>query len=208
MLRSAPHHICWASTHRSETCGGIMLPMRRHWPLLTGRPWRNRAVASQPRPQFMRHGHTDLCRGCTKILSTRNNNKCVNTVLMSSQFCFYLLNIHLFTYTFWHARTEAHTHKHTCIIIIHTRIVDYYYVWKAYDDTGRSLTCSGQLHIIYVEPVPTGKKHVEGSCYLCAGTDYCWPVGLGKIGHLPANLPQFMRHGHTYLCKGCTKMSA
>jgi len=54
-----------------------------------------------------------------------------------------------------------------------TQIVDYYYVWKAYDDTGTSLTCSGQLHIIYVEPVPTGQKHVAGSCFLCAGTDHC-----------------------------------
>ena len=80
MLRSAPHHICWASTHRSETCGGIILPMRRHWPLLTGRPWRNRALASQPRSQFMRHGYTDLCSGCTKTLSTRHNIKYVDTV--------------------------------------------------------------------------------------------------------------------------------
>jgi len=67
-----------------------------------------------------------------------------------------------------------------------TRIVDYYYVWKP----GRSLTCSGQLHIMYVEPVPTGQKHVAGSSYLCASTDHCWPVGLGEIRHLPAN------HGH------------
>jgi len=72
-----------------------------------------------------------------------------------------------------------------------TRNVDYYYVWKACDDTCRLLTCSGQLHIIYVEPVPTSQKHVAGSSYLCAGTDHCWPVGLGEIGHLPAN------HGHT-----------
>jgi len=54
-----------------------------------------------------------------------------------------------------------------------TRNVDYYYVWKAYDDTDRSLTCSGQLHIIYVEPIPTGQKHVAGSSCLCAGTDHC-----------------------------------
>jgi len=80
MLRSAPHHICWASTHRSETCGGIILSMRRHRPLLTGRPWRNRTLASQPRPQVMRHGYTDLCSGWTKILSTRHNIKYVDTV--------------------------------------------------------------------------------------------------------------------------------
>jgi len=36
----------------------------------------------------------------------------------SSRFCLYLLNIYHFTYTFSHARTEAHTHigKHTCTI--------------------------------------------------------------------------------------------
>ena len=34
----------------------------------------------------------------------------------SSRFCLYFLNIHYFTYTFLHAHTEAHTHKHTCII--------------------------------------------------------------------------------------------
>ena len=28
-----------------------------------------------------------------------------------------------------------------------TRIVDYYYVWKLWDDNGRSLTYSGQFHI-------------------------------------------------------------
>ena len=32
----------------------------------------------------------------------------------SSRFCLYLLNIYHFTYTF--SNTEAHTHKHTCII--------------------------------------------------------------------------------------------
>jgi len=34
----------------------------------------------------------------------------------SSQFCLYLLKIDLFTYTFAHIHTEAHTHKHTCIL--------------------------------------------------------------------------------------------
>jgi len=34
----------------------------------------------------------------------------------SSQLCLYLLNIYLLTYTFLHVHTEAHTHKHTCII--------------------------------------------------------------------------------------------
>jgi len=33
----------------------------------------------------------------------------------SSRFCLYSLNIYHFTYTFSHARTEAHTHKHTCM---------------------------------------------------------------------------------------------
>ena len=31
----------------------------------------------------------------------------------SSRFCLYLQNIHLFTYTFSHAHTDAHTRKHT-----------------------------------------------------------------------------------------------
>ena len=34
----------------------------------------------------------------------------------SSQFGLYLLNIYDFAYTFSHALTEAHTHKHTCTI--------------------------------------------------------------------------------------------
>ena len=71
-----------------------------------------------------------------------------------------------------------------------TRIVDYYYVWKACDDTGASLTCSGQLHIKYVEPVPTGQKHVAGSSYPYARAGHCSRLGLGEIGHLLAN------HGH------------
>ena len=54
-----------------------------------------------------------------------------------------------------------------------TRIVDYYYGWKACDNTDRSLTCLGKLHIIYVEPIPTSQKHVAGSSCLCAGTDRC-----------------------------------
>jgi len=34
----------------------------------------------------------------------------------SSRFCLYLLNIYHFTYTFFCAHTEAHTHKHICTI--------------------------------------------------------------------------------------------
>ena len=65
--------------------------------------------------------------------------------------------------------------------------MDYYHVWTTCDDTGRSLTCSGQLDIIYVEPIPIGQENVAGSSSLWAGADHCQPIGLGKIGHLPAN---------------------
>ena len=72
------------------------------------------------------------------------------------------------------------------------QIVDCYYVWKACDDTRRSLTCSCQLHITYVEPVPTGQKYVAGSSYPCARAGHCWPLGLGQLGRLPA------KHGHDW----------
>ena len=71
------------SPSQYPACGGIILPMCRPRPLLpvTGRPWRNRTLASQPRPQsFMRHGETGLCTVCKKILSTRHNNKYVEIV--------------------------------------------------------------------------------------------------------------------------------
>ena len=99
---------------------------------------------------------------------------------------------HLQMIDFWRVRHQTlcahgfHGQRNLTRSQASTRNVDYYYFWKAYDDTSRSLTCSGQLHVIYVEPVPTGQKHVVGSSYLWAGTDHCWLVGLREID-LPAN---------------------
>ena len=55
--------------------GMIVQEKERHWhrPLLTGRPWRNRTLASQPLPQFMQHGQSGLYTVCKKIMSTRPN---------------------------------------------------------------------------------------------------------------------------------------
>ena len=52
------------------------------------------------------------------------------------------------------------------------------------------MTCSGELNITYIEPVLNGQYHVAGSSYIWAGSKHCCPVGLGEMGHLPAN------HGH------------
>ena len=81
MLKSAPHQVCWASTHWSKTCGGVILPIRPRWPLLTARPWRNMTLVGQSRPRFTRLGQKGLIVVCTKIVSTRPSIKYVPTVL-------------------------------------------------------------------------------------------------------------------------------
>jgi len=101
--------------------------------------------------------------------------------------------MYLFMYTYGTCiYTNICTYAYRDInIYIHIFIYLYYiYLKKASDDSGRSSTCSGQLHIKYVEQVPTGQKHVAGSSYPCARAGQCSPLGLGEIGHLPAN------HGH------------
>jgi len=80
MLRSAPHLVCWTSTHQSKTCARIILPMHLRWPPLTARPLSNRALSGQSQPRFTWHRQTGLIIVCTKILSTRPNIKYVPTV--------------------------------------------------------------------------------------------------------------------------------
>jgi len=107
----------------------------------------------------------------------------------SSRFCLYLLNKYHFIYTFSLARTEAHTHKHTCIISTQEE-------WRQ-PGTGAWLRGAEERLLLETKALHTRKKGGEICQKKSIFTDECKKKGFEHI-KFPAKLLG-------YFLRSCTK---